>query len=126
MQSKYDEELFEWHLTSELMRVDVATDTVAPLAPPRMYADVTPSPDDTLMIVSWIERPFSYGVALLVSNKTGFMCKQWYLLLVHACMPCLTATPFPAQCNTTAAACMQSFQWDDFPASGKYGTGRGI
>lgn len=60
MQSKHDEELFEWHLTSDLLRVDVATGATFTLGPSRMYADVTPSPDDTLMIVSWIERPFSY------------------------------------------------------------------
>lgn len=63
MQSKYDEELFEWHLTCELVSVDVPNGTITPFGPPRMYADVTPSPDDTLMIVSWIERPFSYGTS---------------------------------------------------------------
>jgi hypothetical protein len=63
MQSKHDEELFEWHLTSDLLRVDVATGATVKLGPPRMYADVTPSPDDSLMLVSWIERPFSYGAA---------------------------------------------------------------
>lgn len=68
MQSKYDEELFEWHLTSELVRVDVATGTTASIGPPRMYADVIPSPDDTLMIVSWIEGPFSYGMTHLVRD----------------------------------------------------------
>ena len=60
MQSRHDEDLFEWHLTGDLLRVDVATGDTAVLGPPRMYADVAPSPDDTLMIVSWIERPFSY------------------------------------------------------------------
>lgn len=62
MQNEHDSELLEWYTTAELMHVNVATGDARPLGPPRMYVECDPSPDASLMIVSWIERPFSYDL----------------------------------------------------------------
>lgn len=63
MQNEHDSQLLEWHTTSELVQVDVGGDgAVRPLGPPRMYVACDPSPDASLLIVSWIERPFSYDL----------------------------------------------------------------
>ena len=62
LQNEHDSELLEWYTTSQLVHVNVATGDSRPLGPPRMYVACDPSPDSSLMIVSWIERPFSFDL----------------------------------------------------------------
>jgi hypothetical protein len=64
VQSRHDETVLEWHTTSDLVRVNVATGATRSLGPPRMYVGVDPSPDDSFMVVSWVERPFSYELPI--------------------------------------------------------------
>ena len=60
LQSEHDGALFEWLTTSELVYADVATGEHRVIGPPRMYTGIDPSPDGRYLLVSWIERPFSY------------------------------------------------------------------
>eukprot|EP00892_Ulva_mutabilis_P002989 jgi/Ulvmu1/12691/UM094_0049.1 len=62
LKNEHDSQLLEWYTTAQLLHVNVATGDTQPLGPPRMYVECYPSPDGSLMIVSWIERPFSYDL----------------------------------------------------------------
>lgn len=61
LQNTHDEALFEHFLTSELVRVglDGATQVVHEAA---LVDEATPSPDGAWLLVSTLERPFSYQV----------------------------------------------------------------
>jgi len=59
----HDEELFEYHCESHLVRVDIASGEVAYLSKePRIFTSVAASPDSRYLLVSWLERPFSFTV----------------------------------------------------------------
>ncbi len=59
LQTPRDEELFEHYLTSQVYRVEVEELKVKPLSSPRLFTDVSPSPDGRYLLVSYWERPFS-------------------------------------------------------------------
>lgn len=106
LQTPYDEDVFEYYATSQLVQVhvrngqhvlylcvnlcclactlavpwlylgcttstcheaprllaQVPSGTITPLSIPRMYTGVSASPDEQYLLVSWIERPFSFMV----------------------------------------------------------------
>ncbi|MHC1733603.1 MAG: alpha/beta hydrolase family protein [Bacteroidales bacterium] len=55
-----DEKIFEFYATSELVRWDGQTST--PIGRKGMITDVSPSPDGKWLLVTLIEKPFSYVV----------------------------------------------------------------
>jgi dipeptidyl aminopeptidase/acylaminoacyl peptidase len=59
--SSLDEELFEYYLTTQLMRVDLRGES-QPLGPPGMWTHVVASPDGQFLLVRCWERPFSRRV----------------------------------------------------------------
>jgi dipeptidyl aminopeptidase/acylaminoacyl peptidase len=62
LQNAQDETLFEFLAQSQLVCVDPATGRLSPLGKPGLYASVDPSPDGRLVLVSRLQRPFSYLV----------------------------------------------------------------
>lgn len=62
LKDEHDVALFEHYGTSRLVSVHVPSGRVSPLGPPRLYVDVDPSPDGRFLLVSWLERPFSFAV----------------------------------------------------------------
>lgn len=63
LQKRHDEDLFEWLVSSELVIVDTTISGAAAVtarSQPRMYVGLDSSPDDSKLLLSWIERPFSY------------------------------------------------------------------
>jgi len=62
LQNAYDEARFEFLGQSQLVRVDPATGAVQPLGQPGLYAQVDPAPGGGLLLVSRLQRPFSYLV----------------------------------------------------------------
>ncbi|MFK7740988.1 MAG: alpha/beta hydrolase family protein, partial [Planctomycetota bacterium] len=62
LQDPHDEDLFEHYGKSRLCIVDPATGTLDVVGKPRLYARVAPSPDGTLLLAEYLERPFSYLV----------------------------------------------------------------
>jgi len=60
--SKYDEDLLEHYCSSELIKIHVPTGEVSKLGPKKMYSSIDPSPDKEFLLVSTMERPFSYEV----------------------------------------------------------------
>ena len=61
LQDEHDAALFDFHATTQLALVDLAG-TVTKVGAPARIAGATPSPDGTLLLVSTVERPFSYLV----------------------------------------------------------------
>ncbi|HWZ34329.1 MAG TPA: prolyl oligopeptidase family serine peptidase [Bryobacteraceae bacterium] len=60
LQNPHDEDLFEYYATAQLMNVDSAAGTSAPLGKPGLLDEVTPSPDSKNLLITREHRPFSY------------------------------------------------------------------
>jgi dipeptidyl aminopeptidase/acylaminoacyl peptidase len=61
LKSAYDEGLFEHYLTAQVATVTLDGQT-APIGPPGLYLDISPSPDGRYLLVQTIHRPFSHLV----------------------------------------------------------------
>jgi hypothetical protein len=65
LKDSHDADLFDYFGTSEFVKVTVSTGAVAPFTPPNqneIYTRCDPSPDGQFVIMSALERPFSYAV----------------------------------------------------------------
>ncbi|MCJ8209519.1 prolyl oligopeptidase family serine peptidase [Mucilaginibacter sp. RS28] len=60
IKSPYDEQLFEFYATSQLVRNKNGLETA--IGKPQIYSDVTLSPDKKYMLVRTLHKPFSYLV----------------------------------------------------------------
>ncbi len=60
LSSKHDEDLFEYYGTSQLAMVDAATGTTTKIGKPAVYSALDPSPDGNHILVTTIQRPYSY------------------------------------------------------------------
>jgi dipeptidyl aminopeptidase/acylaminoacyl peptidase len=60
LSSAHDEALFEHYATSELNRIDLSSGLRTPIGPPALYGSVSSSPDGGHLLVTTIQRPFSY------------------------------------------------------------------
>ena len=56
----HDEALFEYHFTSRVETVDLATGTRTAIGEPGLYARVSGAPDSRHVLVERVERPFSW------------------------------------------------------------------
>ena len=62
LENPYDEALFEWLTTSQPVVMNADGTGTRAIGTPRVYTDVTPSPDGEYLLMEWIEKPFSYQV----------------------------------------------------------------
>ncbi|MCR9101220.1 MAG: prolyl oligopeptidase family serine peptidase [bacterium] len=62
LENPYDEDLFEYYTTSELVMHNLEKGTSKPFAKSGLIAGASPSPDDQYILVETIHRPFSYLV----------------------------------------------------------------
>ncbi len=62
LKNPYDETLFEYYCTSQLMRLDVEKGTTKKIGVPGIYLLPEPSADGRYLLVQKIKRPFSYLV----------------------------------------------------------------
>lgn len=62
LKNPYDEALFEYYFTSQLALI--GKDKVVEIGSPRIYRDLSLSPDKRLILVSTIHRPYSYQVPM--------------------------------------------------------------
>jgi len=60
LKSPYDERLFDYYCTSQLAAVDVASGKVTPIGKPGIFGVATPSPNGAYLLVSRIQKPYSY------------------------------------------------------------------
>lgn len=62
LQGPYDEHLFDYYCQSQLVTVKVSTGEVATIGPTRLYTATSASPDGRYLLVSWLDRPYSYSL----------------------------------------------------------------
>jgi dipeptidyl aminopeptidase/acylaminoacyl peptidase len=62
LQGPYDEHLFDYYCQSQLVTVKVSTGEVKHIGPTRLYTATSASPDGRYLLVSWLERPYSYSL----------------------------------------------------------------
>ncbi|MFO0935893.1 MAG: prolyl oligopeptidase family serine peptidase [Gemmataceae bacterium] len=68
LKDAHDEELFEYYATNQLVRIDAGKAT--PLGKPGLHVGASPSPDGTLLLVTTINKPYSYLYPLSSFPKT--------------------------------------------------------
>lgn len=59
--SPYDESMFEWLLTKQLVELDLKGNAT-PVGKPALYRSAQPSPDGEYLLVKTVHRPYSYTV----------------------------------------------------------------
>ncbi len=60
LQNSHDEDLFAYYCSSELRRIDLSTMTSQPVGSPGLFSNVDVSPDGQHLLVSRVQRPYSY------------------------------------------------------------------
>jgi len=58
--SPYDELLFDYYCTSQLMIVHAGSLRAQPVGEPKIIVEAEPSPDGRFLLVEWVHRPYSY------------------------------------------------------------------
>lgn len=84
LRNKYDEQLFEYYATSAVLKVNF-DGTRAPFLPPAMYSGLSWSPDGKYLLVTTIEKPFSYkvpfyrfGLRYAIHSQSGEYLREIY------------------------------------------------
>ncbi|MCC6858250.1 MAG: hypothetical protein IT158_06810 [Bryobacterales bacterium] len=60
LSSPHDEALFDYYATAQLASVSLPSGRIAPIGKPAIFANVSPAPDGRHILVSRIQRPYSY------------------------------------------------------------------
>ncbi len=97
------------------MLVDVPTGVVRKIGVPRLYIDVDTSPDGRFMMVSWLERPYSFNVACgRFPRRTQLWTRDGALVRELAALP--LAEDIPIAFNSTRKG-PRGLSWrDDKPS----------
>ncbi|MDR0977248.1 MAG: prolyl oligopeptidase family serine peptidase [Prevotellaceae bacterium] len=81
LKNPYDESLFEYYFTSQLVKVTPQDETE--INAPAIYAGISASPDRSLLLVRTIEKPYSYVVPMqnfpthiVVTDTNGKLVKD--------------------------------------------------
>nr|HRC66460.1 prolyl oligopeptidase family serine peptidase [Bacteroidales bacterium] len=61
LKNPYDEKLFEYYVTASILKIGL-DGSRQPFLPPAMYQNLSYSPDGKYILVSTIQKPFSYNV----------------------------------------------------------------
>jgi dipeptidyl aminopeptidase/acylaminoacyl peptidase len=62
LSNTHDEDVFEYYATTQLARIDTQTGNIALLGEPSMFTGIRPSPDEEHLLITRLQRPFSYRV----------------------------------------------------------------
>jgi dipeptidyl aminopeptidase/acylaminoacyl peptidase len=62
LKTPFDETLFEYYATTQIVKVDVITGQTQKLGTPGIYSSTEYSPDGTFILVYRIKKPYSYSV----------------------------------------------------------------
>ena len=62
LKNKHDEALFEYFASSQLIKLDLSTGASSPFSQPGIVSSFSPSPNGAYVMLSMIEKPFSYIV----------------------------------------------------------------
>ena len=83
LQTAFDDSLFEYYFTSQLVAINTATGAQTPFGKPAIYASVTPSPGGEYVLATAIKRPYSHLIPMngfpqdveIVARKGGAVTK---------------------------------------------------
>jgi dipeptidyl aminopeptidase/acylaminoacyl peptidase len=64
LKTAYDDSLFEYYFTSQLVTINTATGAKAPFGKPAIFSNVTPSPSGEYVLVTTIKRPYSHLIPM--------------------------------------------------------------
>lgn len=88
LKSPYDEDLFEYFATAQLLLLDSETGDVKPIGSPGLIMSAQESPDGKYILVQKLKRPFSYRVPYYYFTRTTEVWdKQGKLIKVIADLP---------------------------------------
>ncbi|MCB0806322.1 MAG: S9 family peptidase [Bacteroidales bacterium] len=83
LQNPYDEDLFTYYTTAQIIKVDIESGEKTPLGEKGIYDDIMPSPDGKYLFVLKIKKPYSYIVPYyrfaqeaLILNQQGNIIRQ--------------------------------------------------
>ncbi len=62
LKTPYDEKLFDYYATSQIVELDLTTDQTRKIGGPGIYSGINPSPDGKYLIVTRIKKPYSYSL----------------------------------------------------------------
>ncbi len=116
LRNPFDEKLFEYYTTSQLMMLDINTGDSKPFVDQGIYRSVSPSPDGNYVMLSQIKRPFSYIVPYYrFASEVSIYDLRGNLIRQLADLP--AAENLPKGFNSVATG-PRSFTWRaDHPAS---------
>ena len=60
LNSKHDEDLFDYYASTQLALIDATTGAVTPIGKPANYETTLPAPDGSHILVTYLHRPYSY------------------------------------------------------------------
>jgi dipeptidyl aminopeptidase/acylaminoacyl peptidase len=60
LKNPYDEKLYEYYATSQLALVDSASGRATPIGKPAIFQSIDPAPDGRNILVTRLQKPFSY------------------------------------------------------------------
>ncbi|QDZ20915.1 alpha/beta-hydrolase [Chloropicon primus] len=116
LRDEYDCASFEHYTTSDLVAVKISTGEVKPFSDEsRIYTRMSPSPDKKYVIISYIERPFSYAVPCgRFPKRVELWSREGEMLREIAYLP--LAEDIPISFNSCRRG-PRDIQWrDDKPA----------
>lgn len=62
LKDSYDEALFEYYATSQMVEIDIMTGEMSKVGAPGIYLNTAASPDGNFLLVYKIKKPYSYDV----------------------------------------------------------------
>jgi len=74
LKNAFDEKLFDYYATSQIVEVEVSTGQSRKIGGPGIYADAIPSSDGNYLLVTRIKRPYSYSVPY---SEFAQSCEVW-------------------------------------------------
>ncbi|MEZ4954938.1 MAG: hypothetical protein R2825_15330 [Saprospiraceae bacterium] len=116
LRNPFDEKLFEYFTTSQLMMLDISTGMSKPYLEKGIFRSVSPSPDGNYLLLIRVKRPFSYIVPYYdFASDVSIYDLQGNLVRQMADLP--PAENLPKGFNAVATG-PRSFSWrGDQPAS---------
>jgi dipeptidyl aminopeptidase/acylaminoacyl peptidase len=70
LKDPYDEELFDYYMTSQLVKINASTGETTKLGKPGIYFYPDPSPDGNFILIHKIDKPYSYSVPYFYFTHT--------------------------------------------------------
>lgn len=94
LQNADDERLFEYYATSQLVLVSSGTGKITQLCPPGLYANADWSPNEQYLLVTTLQKPFSYSVPYYeFSRKTEILDQKGKPVRTVSDLPVTDDTP---------------------------------